>query len=173
VKLAVVVLLLFGVGFAFTLFCLRREWRPLLPDMRADHVLVEKAARRLTLFRDSLPLKTYRVALGRSPIGPKEREGDCRTPEGIYSIDRRKQDSAFHRALHISYPGPSDVARAAQRGDAPGGDIMIHGLRNGHGWVGPLHRVHDWTSGCIALTDAQIEEIWRAVPDGTPIEIRP
>jgi murein L,D-transpeptidase YafK len=134
---------------------------------------VEKAARRLTLFAGSMPLKTYRVALSRAPIGPKAQEGDQRTPEGIYSIDRRKEDSAFHRALHISYPNPSDLTQATQRGVAPGGDIMIHGLPNGRGWIGKLHRVRDWTSGCIAVTDAQIEEIWRAVPDGTPIEIRP
>lgn len=167
------ILLILGLGLAVTLFCLQREWRPLPPDARADRILVEKAARRLTLFRGSAPLKTYRVALGQSPNGPKGREGDRRTPEGVYSIDHHKRDSAFHLALHVSYPNPGDIARAAQQGATPGGDIMIHGLRNGRGWIGALHRVRDWTSGCIAVTDAQIEEIWRAVPDGTLIEIRP
>jgi murein L,D-transpeptidase YafK len=172
-KLVSVILLILGLGFAVTFFCLQHEWRPLPLSARADRILVEKAARRLTLFRGSAPLKAYHVALGRSPIGPKEREGDRRTPEGVYSIDHHKQDSAFHLALHISYPNRGDIARAAQRALAPGGDIMIHGLRNGRGWIGALHRVRDWTSGCIAVTDAQIEEIWRAVPDGTPIDIRP
>jgi murein L,D-transpeptidase YafK len=160
-------------GFALTLFCANHEWNPLSPEAKADRILVEKAARRLTLFRGSTALKSYRIALGRSPVGPKEREGDQRTPEGIYLIDRRKPDSAFHRALHISYPSPSDIAQATERGVAPGGDIMIHGIRNGRGWIGAFHRIRDWTSGCIAVTDLQIEEIWRAVPDGTPIEIRP
>jgi murein L,D-transpeptidase YafK len=155
------------------LFCANHEWNPLSPDAKADRILVEKAARRLTLFRGSTALKSYRIALGRSPVGPKEREGDHRTPEGIYSIDRRKPDSAFHRALHISYPSPSDIAQATKRGVAPGGDIMIHGIRNGLGWIGAFHRIRNWTSGCIAVTDVQIEEIWRAVPNGTPIEIRP
>lgn len=165
-------LILFA-GLVLTLFCANHEWHPLALEARADHLRVEKAARRLTLFQGSTPLKTYHVALGRSPVGSKEREGDHRTPEGTYVIDRRKRDSAFHRALHISYPNPSDAAQAAERGVAPGGDIMIHGIRNGFGWIGAFHRIRDWTAGCVAVTDAQIEEIWRAVPDGTPIEIRP
>lgn len=172
-KLAFLILLLLGAGVLFTLYSLRHEWHRLSPDVRADRIVVEKTARRLTLFRGATPLKTYRVALGRSPLGPKDQEGDQRTPEGSYSIDRRKPDSAFHLALHISYPNPTDLARANECGVAPGGDIMIHGLPNGRGWIGKWHRVHDWTSGCIAVTDAQMEEIWRAVPDGTPIEIRP
>ncbi|MEO5721829.1 MAG: L,D-transpeptidase family protein [Chthoniobacterales bacterium] len=147
--------------------------RSLPSDTVADRVLVEKAARRLTLFRNRTPIATYRVALGRSPIGPKHREGDRRTPEGRYTIDRRKPDSSFHRALHISYPNSDDALRAVSRGESPGGDIMIHGIRNGLGWIGALHRTVDWTSGCVAVTDSEIEEIWRAVPDGTLVEIVP
>lgn len=162
-----------GVGLLLTLFSARYEWHPLAPGARADRVLVEKGARRLTLFSGSKPLKSYRVALGSSPVGPKEREGDRRTPEGVYVIDRHKEDSAFHRALHISYPDANDVARAEKKGLSAGSDIMIHGLPNGRGWVGAFHRRRDWTAGCIAVTDSQIEEIWRAVPDGSPIEIRP
>lgn len=172
-KLASLIFLILGAGFVVTLFCVRHEWHRLSLDARADRIVVEKAARRLTLFRGATPLKSYRVALGRSPIGAKEQEGDQRTPEGIYSIDHHKPDSAFHLALHISYPNPDDIARATERGVAAGSDIMIHGLPNGRGWIGALHRTRDWTVGCIAVTDAQIEEIWRAVPDGTPIEIRP
>ena len=172
-KLAFFTLFILSAAFVFTLFCVQHEWRPLPPGVRADRIVVEKAARRLTLFDGTRPLKTYRVALGRSPIGPKEQEGDHRTPEGTYFIDRHKQESAFHLALHVSYANPSDIAQATQRGIAPGSDIMIHGLPNGWGWIGALHRVCDWTSGCVAVTDAQIEEIWQAVRDRTPIEIRP
>jgi murein L,D-transpeptidase YafK len=140
---------------------------------RADRILVEKAARRLTLFSSGRKLKEYRVALGFSPSGPKEREGDGRTPEGSYTIDFHKPDSAFHRALHISYPSTRDSARAAEAGVLPGGDIMIHGLPNGLGALGAAHRLRDWTAGCIAVTDSEIEEIYDLVNDGTPIEIRP
>jgi murein L,D-transpeptidase YafK len=146
---------------------------PLPPNITADRVVVEKAARRLTLLRGDVPLKVYRVALGRAPVGPKKQEGDQRTPEGLYSIDFHKEDSDFHRALHVSYPGQRDIDQAAARGVPAGCDIMIHGIRNGLGWIGALHRRTDWTAGCIAVTDFEIEEIWRTVLDGTPIEIRP
>lgn len=146
---------------------------PLPPNAVADRVLVEKAARRFTLLRGNELLKVYRVALGHSPVGPKEEEGDQRTPEGKYLIDFHKEDSDYHRALHISYPAQHDIDRAAARGVSPGGDIMIHGIRNGRGWIGAFHRRTDWTAGCVAVTNSEIEEIWRAVPDGTPIEIRP
>jgi murein L,D-transpeptidase YafK len=146
---------------------------PLPPDAVADRVVVEKSARRLTLLRGKTGLKTYRVALGRAPTGAKEYEGDQRTPEGIYSIDFHKPDSDYHLALHISYPEQHDIDRAAAEGLSAGSDIMIHGLPNGRGWIGRFHRRSDWTAGCIAVTDFEIEEIFRAVPDGTPIEIRP
>ena len=166
-------LVLLGVFSAIAFVGANYEPHPLPAGAFADRVLVEKSARRLTLFRGEAPLKSYSVALGRTPQGTKQREGDHRTPEGNYTIDAHKQDSAFHRALHVSYPNPTDSASAAQRGMKPGGDIMIHGIRNGLGWLGTFHRAIDWTSGCIAVTDNQIEEIYRAVPDGTPIEIRP
>ena len=146
---------------------------PLPSNAVADRVLVEKAARRLTLLRGGAALKTYRVALGRAPVGPKEYEGDQRTPEGIYSIDFHKEDSDYHLALHVSYPEQRDIDRAAAEGLSAGSDIMIHGLPNGRGWIGAFHRRNDWTAGCVAVTDFEIEEIYRAVPDGTPIEIRP
>jgi murein L,D-transpeptidase YafK len=146
---------------------------PLPSNITADRVLVEKAARRLTLLRNGTSLKIYRVALGRAPVGPKEQEGDQRTPEGVYLIDFHKEDSDYHRALHVSYPEQRDIDRATVAGVPPGSDIMVHGLPNGKGWIGAFHRRTDWTAGCIAVTDFEIEEIWRAVPDGTPIEIRP
>jgi murein L,D-transpeptidase YafK len=165
-----VLLCLFAVGI---LIGAHFNPHPLPSNLTADRVLVEKAVRRLTLLREGAPLKTYRVALGRAPIGPKEQEGDQRTPEGIYLIDFHKEDSGYHRALHVSYPEQRDIDRAAAAGVPPGCDIMIHGIRNGMGWIGSFHRRSDWTAGCIAVTDFEIEEIWRAVPDGTAIEIRP
>ena len=146
---------------------------PLPSNAVADRVLVEKSARRLTLLRGGTALKTYRIALGRAPVGAKEYEGDQRTPEGVYSIDFHKSDSDYHLALHVSYPEQRDVDRAAAEGLSAGSDIMIHGLPNGRGWIGAFHLRNDWTAGCIAVTDFEIEEIYRAVPDGTPIEIRP
>jgi murein L,D-transpeptidase YafK len=139
----------------------------------ADKVLVEKSARHLTLFRGGKALRVYRVALGTHPIGPKEREGDGKTPEGRYVIDGKILNSGFHRALHVSYPNAADRARATSLGVSPGGDIMIHGLKNGLGWLGPLHRLSDWTQGCIAVTNAEIEQIWAMVAEGTTVEIVP
>lgn len=118
-------------------------------------------------------IKSYRVALGRNPVGPKRQQGDGKTPEGIYSISGRNAASAFHRALRVSYPNPSDRARAKRAGVTPGGDIMIHGLPNGQGAIGAAHRLTDWTEGCMAVTNAEIEEIWRLVPNGTTVEINP
>jgi murein L,D-transpeptidase YafK len=146
---------------------------PLPRDAVADRLLVEKSARRLTLLRNGKTLKVYRVALGGAPSGAKEYEGDQRTPEGIYLIDFHKPDSDYHLALHVSYPEQHDIERAAKEGLSAGSDIMIHGLPNGRGWIGRFHRRSDWTAGCVALTDFEIEEIYRAVPDGTPIELRP
>jgi murein L,D-transpeptidase YafK len=146
---------------------------PLPRDAVADRVLVEKSARRLTLLKNGITLKTYRVALGRAPVGAKEYEGDQRTPEGIYSIDFHKPDSDYHLALHVSYPEQRDIDRSAAQGLSAGSDIMIHGLPNGRGWIGRFHRRRDWTAGCVAVTDFEIEEIYRTVPDGTPVELRP
>lgn len=113
-------------------------------------------------------VRSYRVALGRDPTGHKEREGDGRTPEGRYTIDGRNPKSKYHLALHVSYPNAVDVERARASGDDPGGDIMIHGLK-----PGAAHPESDWTQGCIAVTDAEMDEIWELVADGTPVEIHP
>ncbi|HET7810353.1 MAG TPA: L,D-transpeptidase family protein, partial [Steroidobacteraceae bacterium] len=146
---------------------------PLPEGTRADRVVVSKSARSLELYRGSELLRSYPVSLGREPVGPKQREGDGRTPEGRYTLDYRKLDSSFHRALHISYPSPADSASAKSAGLNPGGLIMIHGMRNGLGFLGRLHTWVGWTDGCIAVTNNEIEEILRVVPDGTPIEIKP
>ncbi len=139
----------------------------------ADKILIEKKERRLTLILKDKVLKTYKIALGGNPDGPKERQGDNKTPEGTYVIDSRNKDSRYHLSLHISYPNEKDKKRAKELGASPGGDIMIHGIKNGFSWVGGLHTEVDWTKGCIAVTDEEIEEIDRLAPNGTIVEIRP
>jgi murein L,D-transpeptidase YafK len=139
----------------------------------ADRVIVTKQERTLTLLSRGRVLKTYKVALGGDPAGPKSRQGDHRTPEGTYVLDRRNPHSQFYKSIHISYPDAKDRARAGKMGVSPGGDVYVHGLPNGYKWVGVSHRLRDWTDGCIAVTDEEMDEIWRAVADGTPIEIRP
>jgi len=139
----------------------------------ADSVLILKKDHLLELLKGGKVIRTYRVALGRGGLAAKEREGDELTPEGNYIIDSRNAASHYHKALHISYPNVEDRQRAAKLGVSPGGAIMIHGLPNGLGWMGPAHRAYDWTLGCVAVTDAEIDEIWDMVPDGTPVEIRP
>jgi len=146
---------------------------PLPPDARADLVRVDKSERTLTLLRAGQALKTYRVSLGGVAAGHKHREGDERTPEGRYLLDYRNLNSAAHRSLHVSYPDSADAARARAEGVSPGGMIMVHGITNGLGWIGRLHRLVDWTDGCIAVTNTEMDEIWRAVPDGTPIHNDP
>lgn len=138
-----------------------------------DRILIEKGARRLMLISQGEVLKTYNIALGGNPIGPKERQGDDKTPEGAYVIDARNRDSRFHLSLHISYPNERDWNRAKELGVAPGGDIMIHGIKNGFSWMGDAHAEVDWTKGCIAVTDQEIEEIGKLAPNGTIVEIRP
>lgn len=139
----------------------------------ADKILIEKKERRLTLLAKGKVLKTYQIALGGNPNGPKERQGDNKTPEGTYVVDARNRDSRYHLSLHISYPNEQDKKRAKERGVSPGGEIMIHGIKNGFSWVGDLHTGVDWTKGCIAVTDEEIEEIERLAPNGTIVEIRP
>jgi outer membrane protein assembly factor BamD (BamD/ComL family) len=139
----------------------------------ADRILIEKGTRRLMLISRGEVLKSYKIALGGNPIGPKERQGDNKTPEGTYVIDARNRDSRFHLSLHISYPNERDKKRAKELGVPPGGDIMIHGIKNGFAWVGDAHTGIDWTKGCIAVTDEEIEEIDKLAPNGTIVEIRP
>lgn len=137
---------------------------------KADGIVVVKHERTLTLMSGSTVLKSYKISLGSEPVGPKQRQGDHKTPESNYVLDRRNPRSRFYRSLHISYPSPEDRAQAAKTGIDSGGDIMVHGLPNGFGWLGSLHRSMDWTDGCIAVTDEEMDEIWQAVEDGTPID---
>jgi len=138
---------------------------------KADWVHVIKSIRQLQLFRAGHVLKTYAIALGSHPDGTKLRLGDGRTPEGVYSIDGRLANSAYHRALHVSYPDPADIARARAEGVNPGGAIFIHGLPANFGRVDLTSFPRDWTNGCISVGNIAIEEIWDAVDDGTPVEI--
>jgi murein L,D-transpeptidase YafK len=140
---------------------------------QVDHIVVIKAQHKLMLLSGDQVVKTYSVALGAGGLEPKRRQGDNRTPEGIYHIDFRNAASHYHLALHVSYPDQNDRESARKRGVSPGGDIMIHGLGEDFRDLGPKHYLSNWTAGCIAVTDEEIEEIWRLVPDGTQIEIRP
>ncbi len=149
------------------------ERDPLPVGARADRVVVRKALRQLAIEREGQTLRTYAISLGGEPMGAKQVEGDRRTPEGVYTLDYRNPGSCCFRSLHVSYPSDGDTRRARDQGLEPGGMIMIHGLRNGLGWIGRLHRVFDWTNGCIAVTNREMAELWLAVPDGTTIEIRP
>jgi murein L,D-transpeptidase YafK len=140
---------------------------------RADSMVLDKSDRLLTLYNDGEQVRVYRVALGRNPVGDKVRRGDGRTPEGSYYISGRNPQSKYHKSLRISYPDAAHRARAKRRGVSPGGDIMIHGLPRAFASVGALHRQQDWTEGCVAVTNDEIEEIWRAIPNGAHIVIRP
>jgi murein L,D-transpeptidase YafK len=155
---------------SFSLHALSTNDPPLPESVMADKVLVLKGERKLLLMKGDEVLKTYIVSLGGNPIGGKIRQGDSRTPEGNYVLDRHNEHSLYHRSIHISYPNAEDVARARKLRVSPGGDVFLHGLPNDfHGRSG----LSDWTQGCIALTNVEIDEIWRAVADGTPIEIKP
>lgn len=150
----------------------------LMPDVsyaleKADLVLVVKSESKLYLKKNGKILKTYKVSFGADPKGHKQRQGDERTPEGRYILDYKKNDSDFYKAIHISYPNEQDKQRASQAGVDPGGAIMIHGQKNGWGWFSWVTQRFNWTDGCIAVSDRQMEEIWQAVDVGTPIEIRP
>jgi murein L,D-transpeptidase YafK len=138
---------------------------------KADRVVIVKSTHTLMLLSQGQVIKTYKVALG-NPKGTKQQQGDRETPEGEYIIDSKNPHSRFHRALHISYPNAQDRERARKQGVSPGGLIEIHGIEEKWAWVGSLHRAVDWTAGCIAVTNPEIEEIYKLVPVGTPVEIR-
>jgi murein L,D-transpeptidase YafK len=134
---------------------------------QADKVVVDKSDRQLHLIRDGQVWKSYPIGLGFAPEGHKRQQGDGRTPEGDYMLDWRNPKSQFYLSIHISYPDRKDRASARERGVSPGGNIFIHGRHNS------AARSRDWTWGCIAVTDQAMDEIWEAVPNGTPITIRP
>src|SRR5215510_353869 len=159
------------VGVIFTY----ANWpvKPLPSGTKADSVLVLKGERKLILLLNDQKVKEYSIALGGKPIGKKIMEGDERTPEGRYKLDYRNLKSIAHLSIHISYPDQNDISQARAKGVSPGGAVMIHGLPKGFGYLGRLHRLLDWTDGCIGVTNPEMEEIWRCVPEGAAIEIRP
>jgi len=140
---------------------------------KADMVIVNKSESKLYLAKNGKILKQYHIALGANPRGHKQQKGDERTPEGKYILDYKKKDSSFYKAIHISYPNESDKNRARKLGLNPGGQIMIHGQKNGFGWLSFISQRFNWTDGCIAVSNSAMDEIWEAVDVGTPIEIRP
>lgn len=140
---------------------------------KADHVVVIKSKKTLDIYKNDKILATYPVVFGANPIGPKEREGDERTPEGRYTLDFKKSDSAFYKSIHISYPNPHDTENARKRGFPPGGSIMIHGQKNHIGWLSFISQRFNWTDGCIALTNNDMDLVWDSINPGTPIEIKP
>lgn len=145
----------------------------MLTPYKVDRVVVLKSERKLVLMSGDYVTRVYQVALGRYPSGHKSRQGDAKTPEGEYTLDFKLENSAFHKAIRISYPNARDRARAAAAGVDPGGKIMIHGLPNKLNASRVGHPSLDWTQGCIAVTNKEIEEIWNMVKIGTPIEIHP
>ena len=142
-------------------------------DKKADLVYVDKSEAKMYLMQKGEKIREYKVAFGANPEGHKQKEGDERTPEGQYILDYKKEDSAFHKAIHLSYPNKNDKAKADAMGVNPGGQIMIHGQRKGFGWLSWVTQWFNWTDGCIAVTNAQMDEIWDLVDAGTPIEIVP
>lgn len=137
----------------------------------AELVLIDKSERKMWLITEGRKYREYDISLGDNPIGHKEQERDEKTPEGRYTIDYRNPESKYHLSLHIDYPREQDRENADSKGVSPGGEIFIHGLPNGAGHMSLAYQNIDWTDGCIAVNNPEIEEIWELVRDGTPIEI--
>ena len=142
-------------------------------EQKADMVLVEKSKSRLYLMREGEAFASFRVAFGSNPKGHKQEQGDGKTPEGRYMLNYKNAGSAFYKSIHISYPSAKDRQEARKHGVDPGGDIMIHGQKNGYGRLSILVQRFNWTNGCIALSDRDMDVVWNAVKPGTPIEIKP
>ena len=142
-------------------------------NTKIDKLIVIKSERIMEAYSGGHLIKTYKISLGQNPFGDKELQGDKRTPEGEYTINDRNPNSGFHKNLGVSYPNKTDMAEAKKKGLNPGGEIKIHGLRNGVGFIGKFHRLFNWTAGCIAVTDKEIDELYKTVDLGTPIIIRP
>ncbi|MDL2239303.1 L,D-transpeptidase family protein [Bacteroidales bacterium OttesenSCG-928-K03] len=142
-------------------------------DAIIDKIVVIKSQKKLFAYSNGNLLKTYRVAIGSNPIGHKEYQGDKKTPEGTYTINDKNPNSSCCKNLGISYPNSKDLAHAKKIGKPAGGDIKIHGLKNGLGFIGKFHRFFNWTAGCIAVTDSEINELYKHTMIGATIEIKP
>ncbi len=150
-----------------------KEVSKLVNLLTADSVLLKKSERKLRLIKNGKTYRTYDVSLGANPLGHKQKQGDERTPEGLYLLDNRNENSKFYKSIHISYPNNEDKKKALEAGFDPGGEIMIHGQPNGIGWAWRILKLFDWTDGCIAVNNEDMDEIWDLVKNGTPIEITP
>jgi len=137
-----------------------------------DKIEVFKSKRKMLVYSEGKLLKTYKISLGRNPIGQKEFEGDFKTPVGIYEINAKNPNSGYHKNLGVSYPNEKDIAHAKSLGKSPGGEIKIHGIRNGDGYISKFHRWKDWTAGCIAVTNEEVDELYESVKIGARIEIK-
>lgn len=157
--------------FVFVLFSMAVSAEKLPTPV--DKVVVEKSSRKMRLYSGASEIAVFPVSLGRSPVGAKACEGDNKTPEGVFRVLEHKSDSAYYLSLRLSYPEPGNIASAAAKGCKPGSDVMIHGMRNGFGWLGRTHLWRDWTRGCIAVTNEEMKKIWALVPDGAVVEIKP
>jgi len=145
--------------------------KPLPEGIIIDKLVVYKSKRKMEAYANGGLIKTYDIALGKDPVGHKQFEGDNKTPEGSYIINARNPNSAYHKNLGVSYPNESDKETAAKLGKPAGGDIKIHGLKNGRGYIGKCHRLKDWTAGCIAVTNDEVDELYAAVKENAEIEI--
>jgi len=146
---------------------------PSLAAEKADRVLVEKAKHKLTLFNNGKVIASYHVVFGSNPVGHKEQEGDERTPEGNYTLDSKNAKSAYHKSIHISYPNAKDIANAKNKGVSAGSAIMIHGQKNGYAAFEQQTQKFNWTLGCIALTNKDMDDLWSKINVPTKIEIKP
>ena len=142
-------------------------------ERTADFVLVVKSESRLYLMQAGEEFASFKVVFGADPKGHKQQQGDERTPEGVYTLDYKNPNSSFYKSIHVSYPNARDRQSARNRGVDPGGAIMIHGQRNGYEMLSPIAQFFNWTDGCIALTNSDMDFVWKSVKTGTPIEIRP
>lgn len=175
--------LLISMVFVFLVGMIFLWWKPIPPQENAiaplpknaqiTRLLVLKSERKMWVYEHDKPLKSYDIALGFNPVGHKQFEGDGKTPEGIYRINERNPNSAYHKNLGISYPNQQDKNYAESQGKSAGGLIKIHGIKNGLGSIGRNHLRHDWTNGCIAVTNEEMDELFRQVVHNAEIEIRP
>ncbi|WP_373746997.1 murein L,D-transpeptidase family protein [Neisseria dentiae] len=147
--------------------------RPIPSEIKIDRLVVYKGKRQMWAYSGGRLVKIYPVSLGFNPVGHKQFEGDGKTPEGVYRINERNPHSGYHKNLGVSYPNEADKKFAASQGKDPGGLIKIHGLPNGTGKIGRQHLRRDWTDGCIAVTDNEIDELYRSVVHNAEIDIRP
>ena len=169
-KIFLFIISIFIIGAAIYNLCPEQK---LPQNTEIDYIIVKKSDRQLLAYAKHKLIKTYKISLGDSPVGHKESEGDEKTPEGVYVINAKNPNSGYHKNLGVSYPNKKDIAKAKLLGKDPGGDIKIHGIRNHLGFIGNFQRFFDWTNGCMALTNNEVDELFYTVNIGTKIEIRP